>query len=134
VVLLIEGTTKSLDKASEDPGERQRLRLPSRCRATRTAAEGKRTMIRLTIMYPDAEDAYFDMDYYLNKHIAMVKELCGDAVKECSVERGLGGGGPGAPAPYRVITRLCVDSMGDSRSSGPARPGLLRPTCRTSPT
>ena len=70
-------------------------------------------MIRLTVMYPDAEDAYFDMDYYLNKHIAMVKELCGDAVKECSVERGLGGGGPGAPAPYRVITRLCVDSMGD---------------------
>ena len=70
-------------------------------------------MIRLTIMYPDAEDAYFDMDYYTNKHIAMVREKCGDAIKGCSVERGLGGGGPGAPAPYRVITRLCVDSMGD---------------------
>jgi uncharacterized protein (TIGR02118 family) len=70
-------------------------------------------MIRLTVMYPDAEDAYFDMDYYLNKHIAMVKEVCGDAVKECSVEQGLGGLGPGAPAPYRVIARICLDSVED---------------------
>jgi uncharacterized protein (TIGR02118 family) len=65
-------------------------------------------MITLTVIYPDAEDAYFDMDYYLNKHIAMVKELCGPAVKECTVEQSVGG--PGA-APYRVIARICVDSM-----------------------
>ena len=70
-------------------------------------------MIRLTVMYPDAEDAYFDMDYYLNSHIALGLELCGDAVKECSVEQGLGGGAPGAPAPYRVMARICVDSMED---------------------
>jgi uncharacterized protein (TIGR02118 family) len=70
-------------------------------------------MIRLTVMYPDSEDAYFDMDYYLNTHIAMVQEKCGPAVTECSVETGLGGAAPGAPAPYRVIARICVDSMDD---------------------
>ena len=70
-------------------------------------------MIRLTIMYPDAEDAFFDMDYYTNKHIALVKETCGDAIKECSVEQALGGGGAGSEAPYRVIARLSVDSMDD---------------------
>jgi uncharacterized protein (TIGR02118 family) len=68
-------------------------------------------MIRLNVIYPDAPDAYFDMDYYINKHIAMVKELCGDAVKGCTVEQGLGG--PGGPAPYRVIARISVDSMED---------------------
>lgn len=70
-------------------------------------------MIRLTIMYPDSEDAYFDMDYYLSRHIAMVQEKCGSALKECSVEQGLGGAAPGAKAPYRVIAHLCVDSMED---------------------
>lgn len=64
-------------------------------------------------MYPDAEDAYFDMDYYLGTHIPMVQEKCGPAVKECSVELGLGGSGPGAAAPYRVIARITVDSMDD---------------------
>ena len=64
-------------------------------------------------MYPDAEDAYFDMDYYTNKHIALVKEACGDAIKECSVDQALGGGGPGSEAPYRVIARLSVESMDD---------------------
>ena len=68
-------------------------------------------MIRLTIMYPEAEDAFFDMDYYLTKHMALVQETCGPAVKECSVEQGLPG--PDGPAPYRVIARLCVDTMDD---------------------
>ncbi len=70
-------------------------------------------MITLIIMYPDAEGAHFDMDYYIDKHIVMVKERCGDALKYCSVERGLGGAAPGSPAPYRVISRICVDSMED---------------------
>jgi uncharacterized protein (TIGR02118 family) len=70
-------------------------------------------MIRLTIMYPDAEDAFFDMEYYQNKHIAMLKEKCGDAIKECTVERGLGGAAPGSAALYRVIARISVDSMDD---------------------
>jgi uncharacterized protein (TIGR02118 family) len=64
-------------------------------------------------MYPDSEDAYFDMDYYKNKHMALVREKCGDAIKECSIEQGLGGGAPGSAAPYRVIARITVDSMDD---------------------
>jgi uncharacterized protein (TIGR02118 family) len=68
-------------------------------------------MIRLTIMYPEAEGATFDMDYYLNKHIPMVSEKCGAAIKECSVEQAVAG--PGPVAPYRVIARITVDSMDD---------------------
>jgi uncharacterized protein (TIGR02118 family) len=70
-------------------------------------------MIRMTVMYPNAEDAYFDMDYYRDKHIEMVKEKCGDALKGCSVEQGLGGAEPGSEPPYLVITRIDVESMDD---------------------
>jgi uncharacterized protein (TIGR02118 family) len=70
-------------------------------------------MIQFTIMYPNAEDAVFDMDYYLNKHFALVQERCGHALTSCSVEQGLGGGAPGSPPPYLVIARLCLDSMED---------------------
>jgi uncharacterized protein (TIGR02118 family) len=70
-------------------------------------------MIRLTVMYPDAEDAYFDMEYYLNTHMALVREKCGDALKDCTVEQGLGGAAPGSRAPYRVTCRLSLDSMDD---------------------
>jgi uncharacterized protein (TIGR02118 family) len=61
-------------------------------------------------MYPDAEDATFDMDYYINKHIAMVKEKCAPAIRECTVEQGLAGP---EPARYKVIARLGVDTMDD---------------------
>ena len=70
-------------------------------------------MIRLTIMYPNAEDAYFDMDYYQNKHIALVRDRCGKALKACSVQHGLGGGAPGSEAPYVVIAHLDVETMDD---------------------
>ena len=30
-------------------------------------------MIRVTVLYPRSSDTHFDMDYYLNKHIPMVK-------------------------------------------------------------
>ena len=70
-------------------------------------------MIQFTVMYPNTEDAVFDMDYYLNTHIALVQERCGNALRSCSVEQGLGGGAPGSPPPYLVIFRLSVDSIED---------------------
>ena len=70
-------------------------------------------MIRLTIMYPDAEDAYFDMDYYLATHIPLVKDKMGDGLKGVSVERGLAGMPPGSPAVYAAVGRLLLDSLED---------------------
>jgi uncharacterized protein (TIGR02118 family) len=67
-------------------------------------------VIRLTIMYPESEGATFDMDYYINNHIAMVKEKCAPAIKECTVEQCLDGP---EPASYRVIARIGVDTMED---------------------
>jgi uncharacterized protein (TIGR02118 family) len=70
-------------------------------------------VIEMIVMYPNREDARFDMDYYMNKHIPMVQEKIGAALKGCYVQKGLGGAAPGSPAPYLVICRLCFDSMDD---------------------
>lgn len=68
-------------------------------------------MISVTIIYPNSEDTTFDIDYYCNKHVPMVVELLGDALKGCSVDSGLAGGAPGQTAPYVAIGRLQFESI-----------------------
>lgn len=68
-------------------------------------------MITVTVLYPNQEGARFDMSYYLGKHIPMVKRLLAPALKDVIVEQGLGGGAPGAKAPYAVICHLRFDSV-----------------------
>ncbi len=70
-------------------------------------------MIKMTVMYPYAEAKRFDMDYYCNKHIALVKEKVGDALVKVDVERGLGGPGPDMPPTYTTVCHLYFDSMDD---------------------
>ena len=54
-------------------------------------------MIKVSVMYPNSADAKFDIDYYVNSHMPMVKRKVGDALKSMAVEQGLAGGAPGAP-------------------------------------
>jgi len=68
-------------------------------------------MITVTVLYPNQEGAKFDMDYYLGRHIPMVKKLLGPALKGVVVERGLNGGAPGTQAAYAVLCHLRFDSV-----------------------
>jgi uncharacterized protein (TIGR02118 family) len=68
-------------------------------------------MIRLTILYPNAEGATFDLDYYLDVHVPMSKRLQGGAVKGFAVDHGFGTGAPGVAPPFLVIANLIYDSM-----------------------
>jgi uncharacterized protein (TIGR02118 family) len=68
-------------------------------------------MIKVTVFYPNEEGKKFDMDYYCNKHMPMVKQKLGAALKEHAVEQGLGGGEPGAPALYIGMGHLYFDSV-----------------------
>ena len=70
-------------------------------------------MIAFTVMYPNEPGKRFDMDYYTNKHFALVKEKVGDALKGVSCEKGLSGAAPGSPADYAVMARLMFDSVED---------------------
>lgn len=56
-------------------------------------------MIKVSVMYPQTDGAWFDHDYYRDRHVPWVAESVGDAVQSWGVERGLGDGGRG-DAPF----------------------------------
>lgn len=68
-------------------------------------------MIRVNVLYPNKPDATFDMEYYLAKHMPMVRERMGAALKDMTVDHGLNGGQLGIEPVYRVITALLFDSL-----------------------
>jgi uncharacterized protein (TIGR02118 family) len=67
-------------------------------------------MIRVNVVYPNKSGATFDMEYYLSKHMPMVREKMGAALKAMTVDQGLNGGQPGTEAAYQVIASLLFDS------------------------
>lgn len=68
-------------------------------------------MIKVSVMYPNGEGSKFDMDYYLEKHIPLVKDKVGSACKGINVDEGLAGGEPGAPATYASIGHLLFETV-----------------------
>ena len=74
-------------------------------------------MIRVSVMYPNDEGSKFDMDYYVNKHMPLVGDRCGDALKGMSVDQGIAGGAPGHPATYSAVGCLLFESVEDFQSA-----------------
>lgn len=68
-------------------------------------------MIKVYVMYPNTPGAKFDLDYYLNKHMAMVRATMGLALKGMTVDSGVSGAQPGTEPAFRVIATLSFDSM-----------------------
>jgi uncharacterized protein (TIGR02118 family) len=68
-------------------------------------------MIKVSVMYPNGVDTHFDHDYYRDQHMPMVKAKLGDALKFYTVDKGLAGGTPGAPATYAAAGHLHLDSV-----------------------
>ncbi|HXY24745.1 MAG TPA: EthD family reductase [Candidatus Acidoferrum sp.] len=68
-------------------------------------------MIKVSVMYPNVAAGRFDMRYYSEKHMPMVRELLGAALKGIAVDQGVAGGMPGAPAPYLAMGHLLFDSV-----------------------
>ena len=63
-------------------------------------------MIKVSVLYPNAEGKKFDMAYYLDHHMPMVQRLLGSALKGMSVEHGVSGEKPGSAAPYIATGHL----------------------------
>jgi uncharacterized protein (TIGR02118 family) len=68
-------------------------------------------MVKVSVFYPNTNGATFDMAYYLNRHMPMVGQKLGDALKGMGVEYGLGGGEPGTPPPYVTMAHLLFESV-----------------------
>lgn len=67
-------------------------------------------MIRLSVMYPNVPGGRFDLAYYLQHHLALLKERMGDACKGYCVCSGLSGLAPGSDAAYVATCDLLFDS------------------------
>ncbi|HTR23663.1 MAG TPA: EthD family reductase [Terriglobales bacterium] len=68
-------------------------------------------MIRFSVLYPNGSGKTFDIDYYVNRHIPMVRQLLGSALKGVSVEHGLSGMEPGDPPAFLALGHLLFDSV-----------------------
>jgi len=75
-------------------------------------------MIRVSVMYPSGEGKKFDYDYYVNKHMALVKSRIGAAgLRRLEVDKGVAGGAPGAPAPYAAVCHFYFDAVSDFQNA-----------------
>src|SRR5437879_13406814 len=71
-------------------------------------------MIRISVLYPSSEGKKFDVNYYVNRHMKLVRErLNSFGLVRTEVDKGLGGGAPGAPAPYVAIGHVYFNTLGD---------------------
>jgi len=73
-------------------------------------------MIRMSVLYPRREGARFDMDYYLNSHMPMVRDrLVPMGLVSAQVDRALDG--MGRASPYLVVAHLCFTTLEDLRQA-----------------
>ncbi len=83
-------------------------------------------MISMTVMYPNEEGGRFDFDYYLNSHMPMVGDLWTPmGMKGAQVNKGTGGGAPGADAPYVVIAQVMFDTLEELQAAQAAHGGEI---------
>src|SRR2546421_12486183 len=71
-------------------------------------------MVRITVLYPAAEGKKFDHDYYVRKHMALVRQRLGKyGLVRTEGDKGVAGGAPGAPAPYVTPRHLYFNPLAD---------------------
>ncbi len=68
-------------------------------------------MIKVSVMYPHQPDARFDMAYYRDKHMLMLKEKMGAACLSYSIDQGIGNGVPGQPPVYVAVANIHAESL-----------------------
>ena len=74
-------------------------------------------MVKVSVMYPMQQSTKFDMAYYINRHIPMVRQLLGSSLKGVSVEQGISGMQAGSSAAYVAMGHLLFASATDFHAS-----------------
>src|SRR5690242_9266197 len=68
-------------------------------------------VIKISVFYPHSSGASFDLDYYVGKHMPMVRNLLGPACKRADVECGLSGAAAGSAPTYIAMGHLYFESV-----------------------
>src|SRR5436309_16023728 len=75
------------------------------------------TLVRISVFYATAEGKKFDHDYYVNRHMKLVRERLGSfGLVRTEADKPLAGGAPGAPAPYVPIGHVYFNSLTDGQN------------------
>lgn len=83
-------------------------------------------MIKITIFYPVNKDDWFDMDYYLQKHVPLSKSVFGDSLKGLAIEEAcLSEEAKSENFPYKVIGHLFFEKAEDFYSRFLSKKELL---------
>ena len=71
-------------------------------------------MVRISVLYPNEPGKKFDHDYYINKHMKLVRDRLGSfGVVRTEVDKGMAGGAPGSAAPYVAIGHVYASALAD---------------------
>ncbi len=74
-------------------------------------------MIKISVFYPNGPEIHFDMPYYVDRHIKLVPQLLGTALKGVSVDQGVSGEEPGSLPPYIAAGHLLFESIAEFQAS-----------------
>jgi len=71
-------------------------------------------MIRVTVLYPNGPGKKFDLDYYANKHMELVRQKYSSfGMLRLEVDKGVGTAEPGAPAPFVAAGHMYFNALED---------------------
>lgn len=83
-------------------------------------------MIRVVILYPKTSDSHFNMDYYLNHHIPLVREIFKDlGLSRIEVEEGVANAFPDQPVPFASISYFTFEKPEDFQAGMATRGGEI---------
>ena len=68
-------------------------------------------MIKVSVFYPNNEGSKFDIDYYCNRHMPMVRQKLGTACKGAAVEQGIAGPTAGSRPAFIAMGHIYFDSV-----------------------
>ncbi len=68
-------------------------------------------MIKVSVFYSNEEGKSFDINYYCNKHMPMVRQILGGSCINAAVEQGIAGGTPGSKATYIAMGHFYFDTV-----------------------
>ena len=83
-------------------------------------------MIKVSVLYPKSDNSHFDINYYRDTHMALVRQKLGNACKRTAIESGVAGGAPGEPPAFVAMGHLYFDSVSDFETAfGPHAEEIL---------
>jgi uncharacterized protein (TIGR02118 family) len=101
----------------------------------RRRSDREPAVIKVSVMYPNTPGARFNHEYYRDKHMPLVKARMGDACKSYTVDKGLAGEAPGAPATYVGMCHIFCDSIEAFQAGfGPHAKEIMADISQTIPT